>query len=175
MTRPSTTVVIGVGNTQRRDDGVGIMVVRQLQERVPPGVTTIEESGEGVSLLDAWKGAATVLLVDAVHSAAPPGTIHRLDAHVEPIPNGFFHCSTHAFGVAEAVELARALNQLPPRLVMYGIEGKSFAAGMELSEEVERAAAVVIAQVLDAIWVFAEPCLSKSGVKDENEGGPWAW
>lgn len=153
--KPST-VVIGVGSTYRRDDGVGIEVVRRLQKRVPTGVTTIEESGEGVALLEAWKGAITAILVDAVHSGAPPGTIHRLDAHIEPIPSRYFHYSTHAFGVAEAVELARTLNQLPPQLFVYGIEGKSFSAGVGLSAKVKQAAEILVAQVLSEIRAFGE-------------------
>jgi Ni,Fe-hydrogenase maturation factor len=67
--------------------------------------------------------------------------------------------------VAEAVELARALKRLPPRLVVYGIEGRSFSAGVELSAEVEQAAAVVVARVLDEMRVFAEAGASRSVVK----------
>ncbi len=154
-TNQPRTVVIGVGNTYRGDDGVGMEVVRLLQKRVPASVTTIEASGEGTTLLEAWKGAATAILVDAIQSGAAWGTIHRLDASIEPIPSRFFHHSTHAFGLAEAVELARALNQLPPRLVVYGIEGRRFSVGRELSREVEQAASVVVGQVLDEVVVFA--------------------
>jgi hydrogenase maturation protease len=156
VTPTQASTVIGVGNTYRRDDGVGIVVVRRLQEQLPAGVRIIEESGDGAALLDAWKGATMVILVDAVHSGAPPGTIHRLDAHAEPIPRRFFHYSTHAFGVPEAVELARVLNQLPPRLGVYGIEGRNFSAGVGLSAEVEQAAKGLVAQVLNEIRGFAE-------------------
>jgi hydrogenase maturation protease len=59
--------------------------------------------------------------------------------------------STHAFGLAEAVELGRALGRLPERLVVYGIEGESFGAGEEVTgavaEGVERTAAAVIEEV----------------------------
>ena len=47
--------------------------------------------------------------------------------------------STHAFGVADAVELARALDRLPERLDVYAIEGASFAAGAPLSPAVAAA------------------------------------
>ena len=144
-------VVIGVGNTFRGDDGAGIFVVRQLATRVPAGARIIEESGEGAALLELWKAAASVFLVDAVESGAPPGTIHRIDANAAPLPSRFFHCSTHAFGVAGAVELARVWNILPPRLIVYGIEGRSFSAGTGLSAEVEQAGASVEQRMLDEI------------------------
>lgn len=149
-TAQSSTLIIGVGNTSRGDDGAGIAVARELQKRVPE-VRTIEQSGEGASLMDSWKDAATVFLVDATQSGASPGTIHRFDVHAAPIPSHFFHYSTHAFSVAEAVELARVLNQLPPRLIVYGIEGKDFSAGVGLSIEVERSAAMVVGRVLAEI------------------------
>ena len=136
--------VIGVGNEYCGDDGAGIAVARRLRERFLARVTVLEETGEGAALIDSWRGADWVMLVDAVRSGAPPGTIHRLDALAAPIPTDFFHYSTHAFSVAEAIELARSLGQLPPHLVVYGIEGENFAAGVELSSPVEQAIETVV-------------------------------
>jgi hydrogenase maturation protease len=82
-----------------------------------------------------WSSSST-----AVHCGSKPGTIYRIDAHEKEIPRSLFHCSTHAFSVAEAVELARALGQLPQRLIIYGIEGKNFESGIGLSPEIETAA-----------------------------------
>jgi hydrogenase maturation protease len=144
----STTLIIGLGNEYRRDDAVGLVVARRLRERAPQRVQVLEESGEGAALIESWQGAGTVILIDAVHSGAMPGTIHRLDASVQPIAKKFFRFSTHAFGLAEAVELARALGRLPPRLIVYGVEGKSFEAGEGLSPEVEAAAQAVVERVL---------------------------
>jgi hydrogenase maturation protease len=59
--------------------------------------------------------------------------------------------STHAFGLAEAVELARALGRLPRFLVVYGVEGKCFTPGAALSAGVEAAAADAAARVLDEV------------------------
>ncbi len=140
---PNGIVIIGVGNEYRRDDGAGIIVARRLRALLPTSATILEESGEGAALIQAWQGADWVMLVDAVRSGAPAGSIHRLDAREAPLPTGFFHYSTHAFSLAEAVELARSLDQLPPHLVVYGIEGESFAAGVGLSPVVEQAVGVM--------------------------------
>jgi len=142
------SLIIGLGNQYRRDDAVGLTVARRLKEAAPAHVRVLEESGESTALMDSWQGADTVILIDAVHSGAKPGSLHRLDAHRQPIPTRFFHYSTHAFGAAEAIELARALGQLPPRLIVYGIEGKTFEAGLGLSPEVEKAAQEVVERVL---------------------------
>jgi hydrogenase maturation protease len=142
----SSIAVIGVGNEYRSDDAVGIVVARRLRELLLAKITVLEESGEGAALIDSWKGATWVMLLDAVHSGAAPGTIHRFDARAAQIPTGFFHYSTHAFSVAEAIELARSLGQLPPHLIVYGIEGENFAAGVGLSHAVEQAVERVVEQ-----------------------------
>jgi len=145
----SGTLIIGLGNEYRRDDAVGLIVARRLKEAAPEHVRVLEENGEGAALMESWKDADAVILIDAVRSGAKPGILHRLDAHTQPIPTRFFHYSTHAFGAAEAIELARALGQLPPRLIVYGIEGKTFEAGLGLSPEVEKAAQKVVERVLE--------------------------
>ena len=144
----ATTLLIGVGNPFRRDDGVASVIVRRLQNLLPPHVALLEQTGDGADLLEAWKGFHTVILVDAVQSGEAPGTIQRFDAGAEKLPVWFSHCSTHAFGVAEAIELARTMGDLPPRLIIYAIEGLDFSAGTDLSPEiaasVEEAAALVL-------------------------------
>jgi hydrogenase maturation protease len=144
---PLRLLIIGIGNAYRGDDAVGLAAARKLKEEGLPGLVVIEESGDGAALMELWKDAEAVIVVDAIQSGAEPGTVHRFDAHARPIPTELFRCSTHAFGLAEAIELARALDQLPPRLMVYGIEGKHFEAGMGLSSEVERAAEDVVEQV----------------------------
>jgi hydrogenase maturation protease len=155
-TDSSVPLVIGIGNTFRSDDGVGIWVARRLRHEISRGVSILEATGEGGALLEAWKGAASVFLLDAMRSGAAPGTIHRFDAAVEPIRAKFFRTSSHAFGVGEAVELARALNQLPPHLIIYGIEGANFGPGVELSAVVLRSAAEVCERLL------SEACFSRT-------------
>lgn len=129
------TMVIGVGNALRGDDAAGLQVARRLVER---GVDNVaESSGETTSLIDLWQNVDCVLLVDAAQSGARPGTVTRLDASSEPLPVDFLHCSTHSLGLAEAVELARSLEKLPPRVIVFAIEGACFERGAQLGAEVE--------------------------------------
>lgn len=145
--RPAIAI-IGVGNDYRRDDAAGLIVARRLNQAGLSGVRVIEASGEGASLMEAWKDTNTVFLIDAVQSGAEPGTIHCLNASAQAIPASLFHCSTHVFGVAEAIELARALHRLPPRFILYGIEGANFGAGTELSTAVISAAEETAQRIL---------------------------
>lgn len=146
-----SAIVIGVGNEYRGDDGAGRMVARSLAGRTPAGVDVKEASGESAGLMELWSGRERVYLVDAVESRRPAGTIHRLEAHRQELPRDFFHCSTHAFSVAEAVELARSLELLPPEVIVYGIEGKWFEPGQKLTPEVDQAVAEVADRILAEI------------------------
>ena len=150
----SKLLIIGVGNDDRSDDAVGRVVARRLKRRLPRGARVTEESGEGTSLLDAWKDAEIVILFDAARSGAPPGTVHRIDGLAQRLPKPLFRGSTHAFGVDEAIALGRELKRLPPRLIVYGIEGKNFEEGRGLSPEVEKAAKEVEARTLEEIRAF---------------------
>jgi hydrogenase maturation protease len=144
----SSFLVIGIGNEYRSDDAAGLMTARKLKTLLHDEVTILEQSGDGAALMEIWKDARRVILIDAVSSGATPGTIYRLNANTEPIPAKFFNYSSHAFGVAEAIAMTVALNQLPPELVVYGIEGKNFAAGVELSPEVERTVDEVVERII---------------------------
>jgi len=141
------TLVIGLGNAFRGDDGIGLVVARRLRRLTLPGVSVLEQSGEGAALLEAWSAADQVIVVDAVSSGDQPGAIHRLEVDDQPLPVYFSGRSTHAFGLAEAVELARRLDRLPASLIIYGIEGQSFALGADLSPEVKAAAETLIKQL----------------------------
>ena len=102
-------------------------------------------------LMELWKNAERVFLFDAVFSGAQPGTIFRFDAQEKSIPKKFFSYSTHEFSLAESVELARVLNQLPHQLIIYGVEGKTFTSGVGLSCEVKDAVGEVIRRVQSEI------------------------
>jgi len=138
-------LVLGIGNRYRRDDGVGPVVADRLAEA---GLPCRELSGEGAELMDAWRDAPHVILVDAASSGVAPGTVHRFDALAATVPTGLFHYSSHQFSVAEAIEMARVLGRLPRRMAVYGIEGKDFSYGVGLTPAVERAVGEVTAEVL---------------------------
>jgi hydrogenase maturation protease len=158
----SRYVVVGVGNAFRSDDAAGLEVASRLQGEVPAGVSVISCPQEPSRLFDAFAGAAAAVLVDACSSGAEPGTLHRFDAAAAAIPARVLRSSTHAFGVGETIELARALGKLPATVIVYGVEGEEFAAGEGLSPRVEAAVARAAASVLEDLEQLTkeEPCTS---------------
>jgi hydrogenase maturation protease len=134
-------LIIGVGNDFRGDDGAGLLVAQLLQSEQLRGVTILQSSGEGSALIEAWQGYDTVIIVDAASSGAAPGAIHHIDLQEGNLPARLSSTfSSHAFGVVGAIELAYHLQRLPPRLVVYGIEGQDFALGQPMTAPVQAAA-----------------------------------
>lgn len=143
----SLLLVLGIGNTERGDDAAGREVARLLRGALPAHVAVEEQEGEATALVARLEGIAAAYLVDASLSGAPPGTIRRFDAAASPLPQHEFGLSTHGFGLASAVELARALGQLPRRCIVYAVEGASFELGAGLSPPVADAVAAVAARL----------------------------
>lgn len=161
-TKICSTLLIGVGNEFRSDDGVGILAARRIREKNFPGIVIVECDGEAASLMDAWAGMKTVVIIDAVSSGAPPGTIHRIDARRQSVSQELFPFSTHALGLAHAVELARSLGKLPINIIIYGIEGEQFTAGSNLSPKVQEALNEVLQLVTGEVYSLSDDLLKNS-------------
>lgn len=147
--RAGHCLVIGIGNSDRGDDAVGRVVARKLSRQSIPGVRVVEHSGEPAGLLECLTGAESVYLIDAASTGERPGTTRRFDVAAMELPRVAFGYSTHGLGLAEAIELARALGKLPRRCVVYAIEGRTCEVGATLSPEVATAVAEVANQIRD--------------------------
>jgi len=139
--------VIGVGNRDRGDDGAGLALARRLKERAP-AADVRECARGGFELLELWRGAEQVVVVDAARAGGRPGAVRRFEAQRTPLPAGLASGSSHGAGVAEAIELARSLGELPGRVVVYAVEARGFRHGAALSPPVRRAVERLEARLL---------------------------
>ncbi len=147
-------LIVGCGNRERGDDAAGLLVVERLRVL---GIAAEEYSGEGLALIESWSRAESVILIDAVVTGAAPGTISVWDARTAPVSRDAFRASTHSFGVAEAVELARALGRLPGSLTIYGIEGRNFERGSPPAPEVLAAVEELAFRIAEELEGCANP------------------
>src|ERR1019366_9898680 len=97
--------IIGCGNRDRGDDAAGVLVAERLQGL---GIDAEARSSEALDLIEAWRGADDVVVVDAVVTGAPAGTVQVWGGPVRKL--GSVSASTHGFGIAEAIGLAGALH-----------------------------------------------------------------
>lgn len=142
-----TIRVIGVGNAWRGDDAVGLQAAQRLRKRLGPSVEVIEAEGDGLALLDLMDGVEYVILIDAVQGGGEPGTTIRLDLSAGSRWGTAVPCSSHAIGIAVAIDLARALARLPKQIILYGIEIESVDSGAALSGSVREGLDNVVEQV----------------------------
>jgi hydrogenase maturation protease len=144
-------LVVGVGNPDRGDDGVGLLVARMLRDRLPADVRIEERLGGAAELIELLREADQAVLVDAMVSGAPAGTIRRFDCAAGDAAPGHGQASSHGLGVTEAVGLASALSCLPRVCLVYGVEAAEFSPGSDMSDAVV-AGAEALADRLAAEW-----------------------
>jgi hydrogenase maturation protease len=161
-----SVLVIGVGNPDRGDDGVGWRVIELLADEMP----TVRCRGDASALIEAWADTSEVIVVDAMHSGAPTGTI--VIGAAGTVPDS--PTSSHGFGLAQAIALAGALGSLPADLTVIGIEGGSYEHGAPLSAAVEEAAGSVAATIREDISEARGRISARPGVGEQETDRPLA-
>lgn len=138
------TLVIGLGNPLMGDDGVGLVVLEQLEEQsFAPPVEFVDGGTWGLALLPDVERAAALLLLDAVHSDDTPGTVYVLGA--EDIPRFLAaKISPHQVDVRELLALAELRGALPADLRVVGVQPCSTEYGDGLSPEAAAAVEVMV-------------------------------
>jgi hydrogenase maturation protease len=138
-----TLLVLGIGQSLRGDDAAGLEAVRLWQQAYPLTAQKVQvELSElpGLALLDHLQDMHAAVLVDALHTSAAPGTLHRLG----PDELAAFTTdaqSAHGWGVAETLVLGRSLypGLTQCRITLIGIAGSRFGLGMGLDPAVQAA------------------------------------
>jgi hydrogenase maturation protease len=143
------TIVIGIGNDFRRDDGVGITVAQRIAERNLPGVRVVSGISEHAALLEVWSGAARAVVVDAATGAnSTPGRIRRwTEPHLETAAV----VSSHALGLAQTFALGQALARMPDELVLFTVDIVDTNHGIGLTPAVEAAVPQLVGVIVDEI------------------------
>lgn len=141
MTTPrEPVVIIGLGNTLRRDDGVGPLILDACRYEPIPGCDLVELDGDAMCLVDAWSDRTLAIVVDAVCTGEDAGTFHEL--HVDDVASEQAEqlaTSACCMKVAEALRLGRKLGRLPDELRVVGIEPGDLKHGFGLSPPVAAA------------------------------------
>jgi hydrogenase maturation protease len=147
----SKTLVLGLGNTLRGDDGLGAAVVGWLsQQPLPPDVTVQDGGTPGLELVLTLADYPRVVVVDAADLRRAPGQWTKLTREqVRPTEGAL---SLHHAGLAEALELGAELGTLPGELVVYGVQPEQLDWAPGLSPALQAAVPAVGQAVLEELW-----------------------
>ncbi len=141
-------LILGLGNILLGDDGAGVVAVERLSGRydAPDGVRVLDGGTLGLSLLPYLADAERAILVDAVQADAPPGSLVRLQG--EAVAHASMHrLSVHQIGVADLLDGARLLGQLPSELILVGVVPESIDLRVGLSMPVAEAMEGLVCRV----------------------------
>jgi hydrogenase maturation protease len=158
-----SALLVGLGSPDRGDDAVGSVVTGVVAGLGLAEVTVVEQE-DPTDLVLTWDAHDQVVVVDAVVSGAEPGTVLVTEVGAVPVAPRTWAAlgvgGTHAFGLGEAVELARALGRLPGQVRLVLVEGQDFAPGAPLSDAVADA----VPRAVDAVLAALGPTASTAGV-----------
>lgn len=132
----SRTLVLGLGNTLLKDDGLGVKVVEQLSRQDLPA-EIVNGATQGLSLFETLKSADRTIVVDAVDMGRPPGTLAKFSAEellTLPESRSF---SLHEIGLLEVLKIGQSLNEDFKNVIIIGVQPSDLTYGEELSPEVE--------------------------------------
>jgi hydrogenase maturation protease len=142
------TIVLGVGNLLLKDEGIGIHVVQELQKRqLPNGVEVVDGATSGMNLLALFPEASRLIIVDCVKGGKEPGTIYKFTPDEVKKREWRLMTSLHDVNLADVLQLAEQMNEMPEEVVIIGVEPKELDYGVELSPELEAKLPQVIEEV----------------------------
>lgn len=141
---PAPVLVMGLGNILMEDEGVGVAVIEKLRERyrLPDTVELLDGGTSGMALLDDLRLRQRLIVVDAVRTGRPAGTIVVLKG--EQVP-AFFRSkiSPHQLALSDVLAVLTLTDEVPPDITVIGIEPDSLTTHLGLSK--------VVAASLDAL------------------------
>jgi hydrogenase maturation protease len=148
-------LVLGIGNLVMTDDGIGVRVVQLIEERYRfPGQVTVLDGGTlGLDLLPRIEAVQRLLIVDAVDTGAPPGTLVRLTG--AEIPQALeTRLSPHQMGLKDLLTVGPLLGHSPGETVLWGVQPESIQMALRLSASVAAQLEPMVEKVLEelAIW-----------------------
>jgi hydrogenase maturation protease len=148
---PAKTLILGVGNILLSDEGIGVRVIEHLQQQdLPEGVELVDGGTAGADLIDVLADRETVIVVDAVRSDKPAGTMlwfgpDDLSAEQDNA------LSLHDLDIPQTLAMTKMLNCAPTKIIFLGIVPECFTPGMELSQTLASLLPQIAQTVLGAV------------------------
>jgi hydrogenase maturation protease len=145
--------VLGCGNSNRCDDGVGPAVIRVLRTRLlDDRVLLIDAGTDGMATMFAARGRRSLIIVDACRSGSPPGAVFEVPG-AEVAQSHVTAPNLHDFRWDDALYAGRQIlrENFPTDVVVFLIEVESVAFGIGLSQTVSAAAAIVADRIIELV------------------------
>ena len=118
------TLILGIGNTLLSDEGVGVHVVRYLEQHHPnsPAVSFLDGGTLSFTLAEPIAEHDNLIVVDAARLGQPPGTVRCLEgAAMDRYLTGN-RASVHEVGLMDLFDISRLSGTFPAHRALIGVE-----------------------------------------------------
>ena len=145
-------LVLGVGNVLLTDEGVGVRALKEIERQytIPENVELLDGGTSGIELLRHIRNRDCLIIIDCMKCSQEPGTVVRVEG--SDVPASFrTRISPHQLGLSDLLAAAMLTDELPKKLVLYGVEPESIDIGLDLTDRVEASLAKLTEAVVDEL------------------------
>ena len=148
------TAVIGIGNSLRKDDSLGLVLIEKLKEKtqeLPEGIELIEGGLGGMVLLHYLADFDVVFMIDAVEFGGKPGELRFFEKEDVISKKVKISFSTHENDFLKIISMSERLNEIPEKIYIFGIQPKDMGLGCDLTPEIENSIDENLGKIIDKI------------------------
>ena len=149
MTTPTSVLILGIGNTILSYEAVGVRAVEALEAAydLPSGVQVMDGGTSSMEMLDDIAEVDLLIVVDALASGKPQGTLLRLAGDEVPV---FFRqkLSPHQIGLPDVLASLEFAGRMPRDIVIVGVEAENFSLGLEMTPAIAARVPELVAMVV---------------------------
>jgi hydrogenase maturation protease len=155
-------LILGLGNLLLRDEGVGIHAVRRFARdyRVSPQVALLDGGTAGMQLVAPIAEAEHLIVIDAVDTGRPPGTVVVLRDEDVPVFFGRSHLSPHQVGLSDVIAVCRLAEGAPASITVLGVEPANLEPGLDLTPPVAAALPRLLRQLIAELERLGHPAIA---------------
>ncbi|MDD5760005.1 MAG: HyaD/HybD family hydrogenase maturation endopeptidase [Desulfobulbaceae bacterium] len=147
-----SAIILGVGNILLGDEGIGIRVVEELENRFsfPEEIMILDGGTAGIELLRYIEGRDLLIIIDAMRADLEPGTVFKVEG--DDVAKRFMtKISPHQIGLSDLLAAGILSDNIPKHIILFGVEPEQMKTGITLSNIVEASLEKIIAAILDEL------------------------
>jgi len=148
------TAIIGIGNSLRQDDSLGLILLERLKnkkEELPDNIDFIDGGSGGMVLLHYLADFDIVFILDAVEFGGKPGELRFFEKEEIISKKIKINLSTHENDFFKVIKLSEKLNEIPEKIYIFGIQPKNLGFGCDISLDISESIEKNLMQIIDKI------------------------
>lgn len=159
---PCPTLVLGMGNILLEDEGLGIRALEALRRDydLPPGVELLDGGTTGMGLLDDISGREHLLVLDAVQTGEPPGTLVAMRGPDVPVYFGV-RVTPHQLGLSDVLATLELSGEQPGTVSVLGLVPFSLELNLQLSTAIQSRLGALVQAAVDELSAWGYPPVPK--------------